>query len=209
LALGTGAPAAYTGGMNRITTLLLLGSSLAALAPALPAASQTTVSDQRRAQIEAQAARWPEAKARALRGFQAMSAAIAADSRLDHARFQSHIDEAWEAALRIEAREQRRRELLEVRLEAENGGVPTGEQARRSRALSRLFELRMLFTYGNLMPRIMDETVTEDGRQAGRALAGPDWQIDISQDEMRALHQGVRDATGFPSDALDGLVEGR
>lgn len=171
-----------------------------------PAFSQQPMTAQRRAQIDGLASRWPEVKARASRAQDALLARVAADPAFDAASYRSSLAEAWRLVEKMEESERGRAAVLNGRLHEEvaGGAITEGERTRRSNAVARLFQLRMLFAYGNLMPRILDESVTVDGRQVGRDYAGADWRLEFTEDEMRAVHPGYRAATGFPNGLLDG-----
>jgi len=83
------------------------------------------------------------------------------------------------------------------------GKISQYERNRRTGIVSKIFKIRMLFIYGSMMPRILDECVIEDGRQTGRLYAGTDWEIVFTQEEMKSLHDEYRNLSGFPLGLLD------
>ncbi len=183
---------------------------LAALLTAVPglAAARPVVEPTRRAQIEAQAAQWAEVKARGRRATDALLARVAVDPAYDAASYRKGLDSAWATLESIEQSEIRRQGLLDARLrsEAASGVITLAQLAQRSEVVARLVCLRLLFAYGDILPRVLDEAVRVNDRNVGRYYAGADWQQVLTQDEWREVHgDRLEEASRFlPPELLDG-----
>lgn len=166
--------------------------------------AQTSLPSERRIQIESRASRWQEVKSKARRTKNEFLSTIAQDSRFDYRSFQGPIAEAWSICEGIEQTERNRQEHLSRLLDEElsKGEISLGERVRRGGIVAKIFQIRMLFTYGNLMPRILDESTAASGQQ-GRLFAGPEWEVVLSQEEMNNLHGEYRKLSGFSSELDD------
>ncbi len=175
------------------------------LASASLSAAQAAMSPARRAEIDAQVSQWTEAKARGRRATDALLARIAADRAYDAASFRKAMADTWRMLEGLEQGERRRQQKLEERLAttASLGIISGTERAVRSEAVDRLFQLRMLSVYGDILPRILDESVRVNNRDIGRHYAGADWRQVLTEDEMRLVHVDYRAATGLSLDLLD------
>jgi hypothetical protein len=135
---------------------------------------------------------WTAAKADAQRWRDNLLAGVAKTGQYDVASFQKTLDEAWRIAARIEGHE---RTLHLKRIKA----VP--EQKKLSREI---MELNLLYVYGNILPRILDES-TE--LAPGRAYAGGDLKVAISETDFRAREAAQRVGAEFPEKLMPLMAE--
>ncbi len=167
--------------------------------------AQSPFSSERRTQIESLLPRWQEVKSKASWTKNKFLSGIARDSKFNYQSFQSQIEEAWSLCENIERTERNRQGYLLGLLDKafSKGKISQDEQIHRAGIVSKIFQIRMLFTYGSMMPRILDESTEESGQQ-GRLYAGPEWEGVLTQEEMKSLHGEYRTLSGFPPDLLDG-----
>ncbi len=185
------------------SVLLLASCILSVVHPVIFA--QNSLTRERRIEIESLLPQWQEAKSKAALTRDVFLSGIAQDSRLNYESFRSHIEKAWSFCEGIERMEDSRQQYLSKLLHDEfsKGSISADEWLRRTDLVSKIFQIRMLFTYGNLMPRILDEATEQTGKQ-GRFYAGPGWGILLNQEEMRNLHKEYKELVGFPPQVLDG-----
>ena len=179
-------------------TSLALAACLAGQATAAP------LDAARREELEKAQPAWTETKARARR----MSDAFLDNVKKspNQAKFQKHIEKTWELFDAIETRETSRRSRLRTKLQLlrTDGKITAAESRRRSEALDKVYRNRMLFIYGGSLPRILDEAVTDArGNRIGRQYAGPEWRIEITEDEFRELAESYNRACGFSEAELN------
>lgn len=174
-----------------------LALSLSLLASALPLAAQDgpppnlpQLSDDRVLQIELLASSWRDRKARAERIKDRFLLEVRADKNLDAAAFEKGIAEAWALLESVEEKEQRRFDRLGGILddEAASSRIDPVVLAREKAVLGKIHNLRRLMLYGNMLPRILDESVVKDGQQVGRSYASPEWAVPVKWEEGQALH---------------------
>jgi hypothetical protein len=120
---------------------------------------------------------WQDAKDQAHRWTGEMIENIARDGRYDVEDFKSHFRDVWATAKNIETTE---RTQHKKRLAA-------APQERR--LMERIFELRMLYIYGNLLPRILDESTSH---APGRAFMDSKLVLAIEEPDFRARHSALR-----------------
>lgn len=92
-------------------------------------------------------------------------------------------------------------ELARWRGEAAAGTLSRDEADRRISYVDRLYRLRMLRFYGNLMPRSIDTcSVGVDGKSNGRLLAGPGWAIAFSEADLKAAEFELVERSGLAAE---------
>ncbi|MFC1679659.1 hypothetical protein ACFL2T_05565 [Elusimicrobiota bacterium] len=112
------------------------------------------------------------------------------------------MDEAWTLVEGIEDKELKRADRLIARLRTEEKDKK--RLASRKQAVIDLFQLRMLFIHGNMVPRIVDEGVRSPGTTTpmGRMFAAPHWRMTLYENEFKPLHEIIKTRTGFPPEDL-------
>lgn len=120
---------------------------------------------------------WVRAKADARRWTDNLLAKVRADPRFDAASFDGKLGEAWKMAANIERGERER--------DAERAKAVPKERARSRRIL----ELNLLYVYGNVLPRILDESTSE--ALPGRAYAGKDLALAIEEEPYRRRYAAL------------------
>lgn len=181
--------------MNALALLALL-ASLARGHALLPG---DELGPAKRAEIAASAARWMEAKALAGR----MIDAFAAAPDLDASERERLARRLRAMASSIEDVEAKVAELARAEIRA----AQTASTLRdgREAAVDELFAARMLALYGNLVPRLLDDAVTEGGEPVGRRWAGPEWRVAIALHESAAYNRWELAQAGFTPDRYDAL----
>lgn len=171
---------------------------------AAPAAAQ--MKPERRTQLESRLPQWQDVKAQEKRAVDTFLATIEkSPNTYNVSGFRASVDEALKHCANIEATERARFIKLKTRMDEDvrNGKMSLEEWNRRSTALTRLAHIRVLYVWGNLLPRILDEAPSNAGVK-GRTLAGPDWEIVLTEDEMKELHADYKRECGFAAAELDG-----
>lgn len=178
---------------------------LLALACVFAAPSQAQqISPERRSQIESRMSRWQDVKSQSRRMLDTYKENMARDTRFNGVAYGPKIEKAWPTILKAEDSERGRflklrgvldRDYRAAKLAAEDWNL-------RTSAVNKLENLRMLYLYGNMLPRIIDQT-TEDAGFKGRELAGPDWELVLTEDEYKAVEDGYKKDSGF-SKELEG-----
>jgi hypothetical protein len=148
---------------------------------------------------------WQEIKQRAQAMRDSFLTNVANDPSLDKDSFDKGIGESWATCESIETRERGRRRALSQELMTAYAlkHIDQRTYEARGEAVERLFAARMVFVYGNLFPRILNEAVTDKSGEIGRRyVAG--WRVSISQEESDALGLEFRQASGFPPEQTSG-----
>ena len=175
-------------------------SCFAAQAPQPPA-----VTPKRQAAIEARMTQWQEGSAKAKRLADNFVSAANADHRYSYATLKARAEDA----LRMCAMQEKKQTAWEEKVlgqlgaDASTGTVNAQDKAARAAAIVKIFQLRMLYTYGAIFPQVLDEAVHTDNTPSGRFLAGPDWKMELTQQEMQTLYSRYKSQTGYSSDLVD------
>lgn len=170
---------------GRMKTGALLAAAL--LLPSVAPAQVVRVAWGGNSRIEAKAADWRELRSAARRATAAIRASARDEGGADLEGVLARLDEAWDLCGRIETREMLHRDALAARLRAQAtaGALTADEAARRLDYVDRVARVHMLLLYGNIMPRILDETwVDREQRPIGHRWAGPDWAVAVAQEQV-------------------------
>ncbi|HXT02384.1 MAG TPA: hypothetical protein VN915_17050 [Elusimicrobiota bacterium] len=154
-----------------------LRAGLLAAALVLPSASPA-------AEKAAPAAPWVKAKDDARRWIDAVLASAAKSGQ--SADLRSELETAWARAAGAEAAERR---LNDKRL------VAAPKQAAQSQ---RLLELDLLYLYGRVLPRLLDESAMNDA--PGRGRAGGEWANVIDEESYREQSAALRKTLSVPAE---------
>jgi hypothetical protein len=148
---------------------------------------------------------WQDIKQRAQRMRDTFLAHLGRDAELDRASFEKGVAQAWAKCESIELSERARRRSLSQELMTALALDRLDQRSydERSAAVERLFAARMVFIYGNLFPRVLDESVSDRTGTIGRRFAA-EWALAISQEEADALGLEFRQASGFGPDRASG-----
>ena len=134
---------------------------------------------------------WETAKADAQRWTAALLSGVEKDGRYDVESFKTHLAEAWRLAANIERAQ---RSLDRKRAAA----VPAEKRLSR-----RMLELNLLYVYGNVFPRVIDEST--DFAVPGRVYAGGELKTSIDEETYRARDAALRNASHAPADLMPEL----
>lgn len=159
--------AATTGTALLCAVLLLPGASRASEAPA----------------PKPRAPSWRQAKTDARRWTDELLRGVARDKSYDLDSFKSVTRKMWDLAANAERRE---RDFHEKRLAA----VPN-----EKRLLRRLLNLRLLYIYGNILPRVLEESTANT---PGRAYLHSKITLAIEEQPFRAEETSLRRASQAP-----------
>lgn len=118
--------------------------------------------------------------------------------------------EAWSAQVwKLGGEIEKKQAELEAKLAAKltemaaAGTISKETAASRRAAVSQLTGARMLWIYGDLFPRIVEESLVDaDGKSVGREWAGDAWFHAITEGEFMALSRAIIPETGFPGSEL-------
>lgn len=85
---------------------------------------------------------------------------------------------------------------------------PSAARLDREQAAVELYEVRMLTVYGNMIPRVLDETFTDRrGVNYGREYCGPEWAIALTWDEMVEYSRDLKRRTGLTDAQYDAFED--
>lgn len=159
----------------------------------------------RKAKIEALLPDWASQKSKAEKMVTLFLKNIKERSEFDRDDFKAHLDEAESLLADIEKREQKLLKKLKGILDEllSSGQIGVQEKGNREKAVTTIVQLRMLYIYGNLLPRILDECVVINGQQTGKQFAGSDWKIQITEEEFKKLQTDYASASGFSKEDLN------
>lgn len=132
---------------------------------------------------KAKGAAWIAAKADARRWTAALLEGVAKSGQYDVAAFKAYMDRAWDLA---ESTETAQKKLHSKRVAA----VPAAKDLSR-----KMLELNLLYVYGNIFPRLVDESTD---LAPGRAYAGGDLHASIEEEDFRAQAAALRNGAEFP-----------
>lgn len=179
--------------------LVLLSLSLISTALAQTAVDET-VSPERKAAIEGLLPLWPGTKAKSERMAAVFRTNATAATGTDPNPQLIKIAELWTS---IEKQELSRLTSLKTSLDAQeaDGTIDTKQRQARYAALTKTFQLKMLYLYGNMVPRIIDEFVVKDG-VPGRRFAGAEWGLELTNGEFYSLLHVYADETGFTREQI-------
>lgn len=167
------------------------------------------IDPKRKAKIEALLSDWAGQKSKAEKMVTLFLKNIKERSEFNYDDFKSHLDKAMSLSADIEKREQKRLKKMKGVLDEllSSGRISAQEKEKREKALTAIIQLRMLYVYGNLLPRILDESVVINGQRSGKQFAGSDWKIQVTEEEFKKLQSDYISASGFSKEDLDGEVK--
>lgn len=135
------------------------------------------------AATKAKDAAWLVAKADAKRWTAALLVGVAKSGRYNVASYKDGMDQAWSLAASIEDSQEG---IHRKRVAA----VPSAE------SLSlKILELNLLYVYGNIFPRLVDESTD---LAPGRAYAGGDLHVAIEEADYRTKFASLSAGAEFP-----------
>ena len=105
----------------------------------------------------------------------------------------------WDMASEVESAEGAVADRFSSRINAEE--ADPDERARRLAAVATIRDFRRFVLYGNVIPRVIDESDENDqGLYDGRLYAGPTWGMAMSWDESEAANKTLVAMTGFTAE---------
>jgi hypothetical protein len=174
-----------------------------ALALVSPAAAQRAPvpSASRQAEISVMAADWTSYRNRAERMMAAFPAAVAREGG-DRKSFEKLIADVRALCAQIVATEAETADIARETIRASE--PPSAARLARENAARSLYEVRALTVYGNMLPRILDES-TQDraGRNDGRRFAGAEWSLAVDFAEAGAYGRALTERAGFTAEQYD------
>ncbi|MDP3543627.1 MAG: hypothetical protein Q8T11_14245 [Elusimicrobiota bacterium] len=135
---------------------------------------------------------WRQAKAKARRWTDSLLKGVAKSGKYDVANYKTTLDDVWRMCANIERAEFA---LHKKRLAA----VP-GEEKRSKKIL----ELNLLYVYGNIIPRLIDESTA---LAPGRAYAGTDLAVSIEERPYREQIEVLQLASRAPPELMPAMPE--
>lgn len=113
----------------------------------------------------------------------------------------------WELAQQVEFKQTEHQYYLRTKLALDHaeGKITKDEKERRTRAVDAMTKMRQLCLYGNLIPRVIQESAEqkEDPRhRTVKQVVGDEWEIWFTEEECRSGSRYYKAQTGFSPEEL-------
>ncbi len=183
--------------MKPARSFILFSAALAINASSALASTVAAVAPARQALIESHMPNWTAVKDRSGKMKDSFLSGIGG-ANVNHNSLKAQVSTAWKVCLSREQKETARQQRLAMQ-------VPTGAAgSARMAALAKVFQLRMLYNYGTLLPQMIDTSIQSFGQSQGHQYAGAQWQVEMNDAEMQAILNQYQAASGFPASAFEG-----
>jgi hypothetical protein len=189
----------------KVHRAVIIGVCIAFSSLAAQAQQQATLSAARQAAIESHMAQWSDSAAKAKRLAYTFLSAASADPRYKYGALKMRVDDALRMSAMQQTQQLAWQQNLLAQLGADSaaGKISAQDRTTRGNAVIKIFQLRMLYTYGAIFPQVLDEAAYEGNHPAGRFLAGSDWKMELTAPEMQALYAQYKARSGFTPDLVD------
>lgn len=166
-----------------------------ALAVAAPA-SAADMTAQRREEITLAASNWTEYRNKATR---MMTSFPDAAVKVGYGR--NEMDNLMlKVSILLNDVENTERKAADLALEDVRKSSACPERLAREKAVAALFEVRALTLYANMLPRILDEAITDEKDPKvylGHRYAGAEWAVTLSFEECGEASRALRAKAGY------------